>query len=291
MSRDESSGLARCSVRSKEETYTPAMPHEYIQRGTRSFEAQLEERTASVNAAFLLPHLRSGMRVLDIGSGPGTITLGLAEAVAPGEAVGVDIQESMVERARSLAAERRVANVRFERADAYELPFPDSSYDAALEHHVLMHLADPVRALREVRRVLRPGCVLALRDPDVATAVQWPMTPELERFIELRMRAFALQGTDGRAGRMHRQLLLDAGFERAATRAVTWGGGSPETLPSSVRFLLAQLDGFGRIAFEQGWLDQAELDAIATNIRQWGERPDAVTFMVICETLAWAPPA
>jgi ubiquinone/menaquinone biosynthesis C-methylase UbiE len=263
------------------------MPHDYIMRETRSFEAQLEERTASVNAAFLLPHLRSGMRVLDVGCGPGTITLGLAEAVAPGEVVGVDLQQSMVERAQALAAERRIANVRFERGDAYELPFADGSFDAGLEHHVLMHLADPIRGLREVRRVLRPGGVLALRDPDVATTVQWPMTPELERFIELRMRAFALQGTDGRVGRKHRQLLLEAGFERAETRAVTWGGGSPDTLPSSTRFLLGQFDGFRRIALEQGWLDQAELDAIATDIRQWGERPDAVTFAVICETLGW----
>ena len=138
------------------------MPHAYIERDNRSFEAQLEERTASVDAAFLLPHLRSGMRVLDVGCGPGTITLGLAQSVAPGEVVGVDLQESMVERARALAAERGIANVRFDLADAYELPFPDRSFDAALEHRVLMHLADPIRGLREVRRVLRPGGVLGL---------------------------------------------------------------------------------------------------------------------------------
>lgn len=54
--------------------YTPAMPHAYIERDNSSFEAQLEERTASVDAAFLLPHLRSGMRVLDVGCGPGTIS-------------------------------------------------------------------------------------------------------------------------------------------------------------------------------------------------------------------------
>ncbi len=263
------------------------MPHDYIMRANPSFEAQLEERTASSTAAFLLGHLHRGMRVLDVGCGPGTITLGLAEVVAPGDAVGVDLQVQLVERARALARERGVANVRFERADAYELPFADGSFDAALEHHVVMHLADPVRGLEEVRRILRPGGVLGLRDPDVATTVRWPMTPEFERFLELRMRAFQLQGTDGQAGRKHRQLLLEAGFAHAQSQAVTWGGGEAETLGPSVRFLRSQLDGFGRIAREHGWAQEQELDAIAADLERWAARPDAEVFMIICETLAW----
>lgn len=263
------------------------MPDEYIERDNRSFEAQLEERTASVDAAFLLPHLRSGMCVLDVGCGPGTITLGLAESVAPGEVVGVDLQEAMVDRARALAAERGIANVRFDLADAYELPFSDRSFDAALEHRVLMHLADPVRGLREVRRVLRPGGVLGLRDVDIATAVRWPMTPQFERFLELRMRAFQLQGADGRVGRKHRQLLLEAGFEHAETRTVTEGGGSPDTVRAHARFLLAAFEGIGRIAIDRGWLDQAGFDAIANDIKRWSERQDAVGLMVICETIGW----
>lgn len=263
------------------------MPHGYIERDNRSFEAQLEGRTASAAAAFLLPHLHPGTRVLDIGCGPGTITLGLAKAVAPGEVVGVDLQQNMVARARTLAAERGVGNVRFERADAYELPFAESSFDAALQHRVLMHLADPVRGLREVRRVLRPGGVLGLRDVDVASAVFWPMTPELERFNDLRMRAFELEGTDGRTGRKHRQLLLDAGFDQTETQSVTEGGGSPDTLRRHAQFLSAAFEGIGRIAVQEGWIDQTGCDAIATGLTRWSERRDAVTFMVICETLGW----
>ena len=263
------------------------MPHAYIERDNRSFEAQLEGRTASVDAAFLLPHLRSGMRVLDVGCGPGTITLGLAESVAPGEVVGVDLQEHMVERARALAAERGIANVRFDLADAYELPFADRSFDAALEHRVLMHLADPIRGLRDVRRVLRPGGVLGLRDVDIATAVRWPMTPQFEQFLELRMRAFQLEGADVRIGRKHRQLLLEAGFERAETRTVTEGGGSPDTVRAHARFLLAAFEGIRRIALAQGWLDEAGLDAIAADLQRWSERPDTVTFTITCETLGW----
>ena len=263
------------------------MRERYIERDNKTFETQLEERTATADAAFLLAQLRPGMRVLDVGCGPGTITLGLAEAVAPAEVVGVDMQEHVIERARALAADRGIANARFQVADAYELPFPDGSFDAALEHRVLMHLADPVRGLREVRRVLRPGGVLGLRDVDVATAVRWPMTPEFERFLELRMRAFQHQGADGRIGRKHRQLLLEAGFERAETRTTTEGGGSPDTVRAHARFLLAIFEGIRRTGLEQGWLDQAGAGAIVDDITRWSQRPDALAFMVTCETLAW----
>ena len=83
-------------------------------------------RSAEREAAFFLPHLRPGMRLLDAGCGPGTITVGLAAAVAPGEVVGLELSPAMVEQARALASERGVANVRFEVGDAQALPVPDA---------------------------------------------------------------------------------------------------------------------------------------------------------------------
>src|SRR6185503_5237822 len=106
------------------------------------------------------------MRVLDVGCGPGTITLGLAQLVAPGEVVGIDLQPSLIERARALAATREQTNARFEIADVYGLPFADECFDAAFGNGVLMHLAEPVRALAQIRRVLRPGGIIGIRDPD-----------------------------------------------------------------------------------------------------------------------------
>src|SRR5215471_8470817 len=97
----------------------------YAQHDNPAFEACLATRTAAQEAAFFLPHLHPGMRMLDVGCGPGSITLGLAEVVAPGEVVGIDMQQSQVQQARDLAVERGFANVRFEVGDAYHLPFPD----------------------------------------------------------------------------------------------------------------------------------------------------------------------
>ena len=141
------------------------------QAEAHAHDSRLSRRSAAVQAAFFLPYLRPGMRVLDVGCGPGTITLGLAEAVAPGEVVGVDIVEDRLHLARAAAEERALANVRFEPGDIHHLPFRDGEFDAALVHGVLEHLPDPLAALGEVRRVLRPGAVVGIRSPEHSLAV------------------------------------------------------------------------------------------------------------------------
>jgi SAM-dependent methyltransferase len=153
---------------SQPSTSMPGAP-DYIQRANPAFEAVLATRTASHAAGFFLPYLRPGMRVLDVGCGPGSITLGLAEAVAPGAVVGIDLQPAQVEQARAFAATRGVTNVRYEVADLYALPFPDVAFDAAFAHTVVIGLREPVRALAELRRVLRPGGLVGVRDPDWGT--------------------------------------------------------------------------------------------------------------------------
>ncbi|MDI6824228.1 MAG: methyltransferase domain-containing protein [Bacillota bacterium] len=83
--------------------------------------------------------------------------------LASGSVVGIDREPRQVERARTLAAERGAANVEFRVGNIYELSFPDASFDAAFAHNVLERLSDPLRALREMRRVLRPGGVVGRR--------------------------------------------------------------------------------------------------------------------------------
>lgn len=223
------------------------MSERYTQRDNSEAEAWFAARTASREAAFFLPHLRRGMRLLDAGCGSGSITLGLAEVVAPGEVVGIDLQATQVEKARGLAVERAAPNVRFEVGDAYRLPFPDHSFDAVFAHAVLMHLREPVRALVEMRRVLRLGGIVGVRDPDYGGDLLSPLTPLLQQWLSLRARVREYHGGDSFVGRHHRRLLLEAGFVRTEARAsVERTAGSLEETRLSAAWFKAHTYGWAR---------------------------------------------
>src|SRR5204862_7753866 len=140
------------------------------------------QRTAEEAAAFLLPELRAGMRLLDVGCGPGSITRGLAERTAPGEVIGLDLSRETLQAARHDADVRGLRNLRYEEGSVYELPFPDGSLDVAYAHQVLQHLRQRDAALREMLRVVRPGGLVAIRDVDWGTVAYWPRDAWIDRF-------------------------------------------------------------------------------------------------------------
>ena len=258
----------------------------YSQQANPAFEAELATRTASRHAGFFAPHLRSGMRLLDVGCGPGSITAGLAQAVAPGEVVGIDLQPTLIERARTAA--RGVANLRFEVGDLYRLPFADGSFDAVFANGILMHLAEPLRALAELRRVLRSGGIAGVRDPDFGAALYAPSTPLLEQWLALRIRVRQHNGGDPFLARHYRRLLLEAGFLRAEASASIDYAGSRDATRRHAAWLNAMLQGIARTAFAQGWIDPNAVRAIAAEIDAWAERPDAFAATTWCQALGWA---
>src|ERR1035438_669943 len=142
-------------------------------------------RTAQNSAGFLLPHLKSGDSLLDVGCGPGTITMDLAALVAAGPVVGLDRSKEVIEQAREAAEARALSNLSFEVGDVYELEFEDSSFDVVYAHQVLQHLSEPTRALVEMRRVLRVGGWLAVRDGDYGAFSWSPPSEGLDRWMEL----------------------------------------------------------------------------------------------------------
>lgn len=259
----------------------------YSQRDNPAYEVWMATRTAAQQAAFFLPHLRPGMQLLDVGCGPGTITVWLAKAVSPGDVVGTDLQPTQVEQARAVAAERGIANVRFEVGDAYRLPFPDRSFDAILAHAVLMHLREPVRALAEMWRVLRPGGIVGLRDPDLGGEIFTPETPLQEERRALGRRVGQHNGRDPLVGRHHRRLLLEAGFVRAEARASVESAGSLEETRRSAAVLKDRFLGMARTALIEEWVTQATVDAMAAELDAWAECPDAFLASTWCETIGW----
>jgi SAM-dependent methyltransferase len=154
----------------------------------------MSQRTAAQAADFLIPHLRPGMRLLDCGCGPGSISADLASVVAPGKVIGIDIEPRQLEVARTLAAVRGVDNVEFQLANIYDLPFPEASFDAVFAHTVVEHLAEPRSAFAEVRRVLKPGGIFGVRDPDYGAWRMEPATARVRDFGECVRRVQQING-------------------------------------------------------------------------------------------------
>jgi len=247
-------------------------------------------RTAENSAGYLLPRLEAGMRILDVGSGPGTITLDLARRVRPGDVIGVDASAEVVAQANGLAESEGVRNVRFQTGDAYALEFADDSFDVVHAHQVLQHLGRPVDALREWRRVLKPGGLLAVRDVDYGGVVLEPQLPGLTRWLELYHSVASWNGGEPDAGRKLMRWVREAGFrELEASGSVWvfateldrewWGGSWAQRVTEST---------FAAHAIESGHADAAELESIAEAWRSWAADPDGWLLMPHGEMLARA---
>jgi SAM-dependent methyltransferase len=185
-------------------------------------------RTAENSAAYLLRHLRPGTSLLDVGCGPGTITVDLAERVAPGPVIAVDSSDAVLDDARRVAAERGLDNVDFAVADVHALHYSDDTFDVVHAHQVLQHVADPVQALREMRRVCKPGGIVAARDSDYAAMTWYPASPGLDEWLSLYHQVSRDNGGEPDAGRRLLSWAQQAGFREINCTASTWCYATPE---------------------------------------------------------------
>jgi len=233
-------------------------------------------RTVKNSAAYLIPHLDSGLSVLDVGCGPGTITVDLAERVAPGRVVGLDAAPEIVDRARELAAERGAVNAEFAVGDAYALDYDDDSFDIVHAHQVLQHVADPVAVLKEMRRVSRREGVVAARDVDYAGIVWWPRIPALDTWMALYQAVHRSNGGEPDAGRRLKAWAREAGFLDVVSSAsiwcfttdadrAWWGGMWADRVLESA---------FASDALGKGLATQGELQEISDGWKEWVADPD-----------------
>lgn len=253
-------------------------------------ESYVGTRTATEWVPFFLPHLRPGMSLLDCGCGVGSITLDLAERVAPGQVVGVDLDEGQLTVARAEAERRGLTNVRFEVASIYDLPFPDATFDAALAHTLLFHLREPLQALRVLRRMLKPGGVVCVSDDDWSTWVLSPANPLVQRMWELTTRLVEHNGGSPFYARHLRGLLLAAEFARTEGHAVA--ADHYGTLAETRKFakfmdLLYSNPAVIAPILSEGWADEAELEQIRDATLSWGERSDAFCAWMYCAAVGW----
>ena len=243
-------------------------------------------RTAENSAAYLLPSLRAGMDLLDVGCGPGTITVDLATRVAPGRVVGLDVSPDPLDEARS-AASRAGAEVRFEVGDVYALSADDGSFDVVHAHQVLQHLTDPVAALREMARVCRPGGVIAVRDVDYAATTWFPADPGLDRWLALYRQVARRNEAEPDAGRRLLSWAHAAGLRDATATASTYCYAGPTDRQWWGRSWAgrATSSSFAEQAVSYGLASTGELEDIAAAWLRWAAADDGWLGMLHGELL------
>ncbi len=141
---------------------------------SEEFLESLRRVRAEAEASYLLPYLRPGFRLLDVGCGLGAISLGLARAVSPGEMHGLDMEPSQIDMARSNAQMYGVDNATFHVGDAIDLPFEDGSFDVVSFQNVIMHIPDTRKVLAEAKRVLKPGGIIGCREMITQSSFTYP---------------------------------------------------------------------------------------------------------------------
>ncbi|MFI9614945.1 methyltransferase domain-containing protein [Streptomyces sp. NPDC052023] len=229
-------------------------------------------RTAANSAAYLLGVLEPHMRILDVGCGPGTITADLAALVPDGRVTGVDRAPEILEQARATAAGRGLANVGFPVADVHALDFPDDTFCVVHAHQVLQHVGDPVRALREMVRVTKPGGFVAARDGDYAAMTWYPASPGLDDWLELYRRVARANGGEPDAGRRLKAWALRAGLTDVRATSSTWTFSAPDERAwwSGLWADRTVASAYARRAIEGGHATGEELRAVAEAWREWG---------------------
>lgn len=236
------------------------------------------QRTAANSAGYLLASLLPSMRILDVGCGPGTITVDLAVLVPEGQVTGVEHSPEVLESARALAAERDVKNIRFETGDIHALEYPDNTFDIAHAHQVLQHVGDPVQALREMRRVVKPGGLVAVRDSDFSIMTWYPNIDGLVDWQKLYIQVARSNGGEPNAGRCLHAWARQAGFDRRniIATASTWCYNTADERAwwSSLWADRTTKSFYAQHAINKGHATQDDLNRIAQAWQQWGTEED-----------------
>ena len=246
-------------------------------------------RTAENSAPHLLPHLEAGQRVLDVGCGPGTITLDLARAVAPGPVVGIDAAPDAIDAAIAARDEAGLSDaVTLSVGDVYALDAPDDAFDVVHAHQVLQHLTDPVAALREMRRVVAPGGLVAVRESDYGAFVWAPDDPVLDRWLALYHQVTRTNRADADAGRHLPGWFHAAGFPDVEVGSSNWTFADPDDRAWWGGLWADRVvsSAFAGQALEYNLAEGDELQEMAAAFRRWADADDGVFVVVHVEVLA-----
>jgi ubiquinone/menaquinone biosynthesis C-methylase UbiE len=245
-------------------------------------------RTVDNSAGYLLPWLGEGTTLLDVGCGPGSLTVDLARRVAPGPVVGIDLSGQVVAEAEAAARTAGLPNVSFLAGDFRSARFDPTTFDVVHAHQVLQHLRDPVAALVAMGGLARPGGVVAVRDSDYSGMTWAPASPHLDRWLQIYLAVTRRNGAEANAGRWLLAWGRAAGFTHVTYASSTWTFATEETRRWWAGVWAERTVGssFAEQAVAYGIATAGELAAVSAGWREWAESPAAVFIVPHGELIA-----
>jgi ubiquinone/menaquinone biosynthesis C-methylase UbiE len=266
---------------------TAADNSEYPLSGDATARDVFNLRTVHRDAAYVVTHLRPGMRLVDFGCGAGSLTCGFAELVAPAEVLGYDISDDAIARARSMAARSGLSNVQFSVANINDLDLPTASFDVAHFNGVLMYLRAPERALQLAFRSLKSGGLLAAHEAQKGG--DWFAGPYAESIaLYFTVILASARVGDLSLGKHLPRLVRQAGFVRLEATP------SYSAVLSNVKDAAAMmLSGLGRPDFRAAALEYGlsveQFDRFRDEISSWAESEDSMAAFAGCNVIGWKP--
>lgn len=217
--------------------------------------------------------VREGWSCLDVGCGPGGITLPLSQFVGPsGRVIGLDMNPEFLEHARKGAP----ANVEFRHGDAYKTDLPPGSFDLVHMRFVASTAGAPERLLQEAIRLARPGGRVALQEPDGASLNCYPEHPAWDRLKAALLGAFSGVGADLRLARRLYALAREAGLEDVQYRPFLLGVRSTDPM---VDYLPETVESLRGTVTRLGLLSEAEFPGTLAECREHLRQPDTIFTM------------
>jgi len=252
-------------------------------------KGMLSLRTAESHAKFLDPYLKPGINMLDCGCGPGSITLGLAEKIQPGQLTAIDIEKSQLAIASNTTKQNNIDNVHFQQADIYNLPFSDNSFDLIFSHAVLDHLINPELALQELKRVVKINGIIAIKAFDVSANFFYPQNPISLEAFNLYCSSVTSGGGDLSCGRKLRSLFSKAGLKNITVTAACETSGTPEQIKRIANYLQQWLSDneYTQKLLQDGKITREKIKQYQQAWQDFGNDPNAFCCGIWCEAIGF----
>ena len=221
--------------------------------------------------------LQDGMRILEVGCGPGFITEQLAERLPCSRITGLDMDETLLKHAEGLLDEKARNNVNFVQASVYDTGLPDSSYDFVVARMLFLHLHQPEEAVLELSRVLKPGGKLVIIDID--DGIFGVVQPDIEGFQSIAQKFTEMQGKAGGnrlIGRSLPRLLQRTGFKEIGLETVAVHSDLAGIEGFQIQFDPNRFEGF----YRNGILSESEFSTISKVANRLSEDPNSYAMMI-----------